>query len=182
MKRRTYIFIALGALALWALVHLFRQEASRGPQIGSFAPDFSLSDLQGQSVSLQSLRGKAVLLNFWASWCGPCQHEMPSLETLYQKYKDRGFVVLGVSLDEDGWAPVKEFLQRVPVSFPIVNDASQSLSENYQTYRVPETFLIDTQGRIVDKIVGPQDYDQAVFYKKVERVLPRASGESATSP
>lgn len=173
MKRRTYIIIALLALALLATVHFIQQESASGPQIGSLAPEFTLPDDHGQNISLRSLRGKAVLLNFWASWCGPCQYEMPSIEALYQKFKDRGLVVLGVSLDEEGWPSVREFLQQVPVSFPIVNDKNQAVSELYETYRVPETYLLDLEGKIVDKIVGPQDYNQEVFFKKVERILPK---------
>jgi peroxiredoxin len=99
---------------------------------------------------------------------------MPSIEALYQKFKDRGFVVLGVSLDEEGWPAIQSFLNEIKISFPIINDKDQSVSELYQTFRVPETYLIDTQGKIVSKIVGPQDYNQEVFFQKVERLLPKS--------
>ncbi len=96
---------------------------------------------------------------------------MPSLEALYQRYKDQGFVIVGVSLDEEGWPVVEGFLKRVPVNFPLLLDTSQSVSDAYQIYRIPESYLIDEAGRIIDKFVGPQDYNQEIFYKKVERAL-----------
>ena len=135
------------------------------------APDFTLPNAQQQAVSLSSLRGKVVLLNFWATWCGPCQGEMPSLEALYRRYQDKDFVVVGVSLDEEGWPAIQEFTKQIPVSFPILLDAQQMISDLYQVYRIPETYLIDSGGKIVDKFVGPQDYDKEVFYRKVERAL-----------
>jgi peroxiredoxin len=142
-----------------------------GPKIGAFAPDFTLSTRDGKTAGLSSFRGKTVLLNFWATWCGPCQQEMPSLEALYQRYKDQGFVIVGVSLDEEGWPVIEGFLKRVPVNFPLLLDASQSVSDAYQIFRIPESYLIDEAGRIIDKFVGPQDYNQEIFYKKVERAL-----------
>ena len=136
------------------------------------APDFTLPNAQQQPIALSSLRGKVVLLNFWATWCGPCQEEMPSLEALYGRYKDKDFVVVGVSLDEEGWSAIQDFTKHIPVSFPILLDTQQAISDLYQVYRIPETYLIDPSGKIIDKFVGPQDYDKEVFYRKVERALP----------
>jgi peroxiredoxin len=171
MLRKILIFAILLALALWALWEGLRPDLGRGPRVGALAPDFTLSDQSQRSLSLSSLKGKVVLLNFWATWCGPCQYEMPSLEALSQKFKNRGLVVLGVSLDEEGWPPIREFLQKVPVTFPILNDAEQKVTELYQTFRIPETYLIDREGRIADKIVGPQDYNEDIFSRKIERLL-----------
>ncbi len=169
---RFILLIVLLGLAIYGVLRGLRHNFVRGPQVGAPAPSFELPDMEGKPISLQALRGKAVLLNFWATWCGPCQYEMPSLESLYQKYKDRGFVVLGVSLDEEGWAPIREFLKHVPVNFPLVNDQAQKVNELYEIYRIPETYLIDPKGIIADKIVGPQDYNAEVFHQKVERLLP----------
>lgn len=176
MNRRIYILLAVAALALWAVLTLLRKDFQSGPDIGQAAPSFQLPGLEGGEISLEKFRGKAVILNFWATWCGPCRHEMPSLEALYQKYKDQGLVVLGVSVDEDGWGPVKEFLQVVPVHFPIALDQEQRVTETYETYRVPETYFIDPEGKIAGKVVGPQDYNQELFFDKVERILPNPSG------
>lgn len=171
MNKRFYLLLAVFALIAWAIVTLFRHDAEVGPERGTQAPQFSLSDREGRQIKLQDYRGKAVLINFWATWCGPCRHEMPSLEQLYKKFEGEGFEIIGISLDEEGWGPVDAFLKVVPVSFPIVLDHEQLVSEKYQTYRIPETYLIDKDGKIADKFVGPQDYNRPVFYKAVERVL-----------
>lgn len=173
MNRRIYFILAAAALALWAIVSMLGKDFQSGPDIGHQAPSFQLAALSGGEKSLAEFRGKAVILNFWASWCGPCREEMPSLEALYQRYKDQGLVVLGVSLDEEGWGPVREFLKVVPVNFPILLDSEQRVTELYETFRIPETYFIDPQGVVAGKVVGPQDYNQEVFFKKVERILPR---------
>jgi len=171
MKWRSILFAALVLIAGAGLYLTLFHRPGTGPKIGAMAPEFSLPAPDGKPVPLQSFRGKIVLLNFWATWCGPCQQEMPSLEALYQRYKDRGFVILGVSLDEEGWPVVEAFLKRVPVTFPLLIDSLQSVSDTYQIFRIPETYLIDAEGKIIDKFVGPQDYNQEIFYKKVERAL-----------
>jgi len=176
MKFRVLLFILLIVVALGGLYFLFSPGIEKGPRLGALAPGFTLQNRQQQSIALSSFRGKAVLLNFWATWCGPCQQEMPSLEALYQRYHDRDFVVLGVSLDEEGWKAVEDFTQQVSVSFLIVLDQAQSVSDIYQVYKIPETYLINPQGKIVDKFVGPQNYDQEIFYQKIERVLPAGGG------
>lgn len=173
MKRRTYIILALLALLAWGVIHILREDFQSGPNIGSLAPDFQLKDLNGQTVSLSDFRGKAVLVNFWASWCGPCREEMPSLEVLYQRFKNRGLVVLGVSADDEGWEPIKQFLKIIPVSFPILLDQDQNVTSRYETFRIPETYFIDPEGRVAGKVVGPHNYNQEVFFKKVERILPK---------
>ncbi len=171
MYRRIFLIVSLLGLAIWAVWYGLRQDLGRGPKIGSLAPDFTLVDQENRPQTLSSFQGKVVLINFWATWCGPCQYEMPSLELLYRKFQGRGLVVLGVSLDEEGWPVIREFLQKVPLSFPVLNDREQQVTELYQTFRIPETYLIDKSGKIADKIVGPQDYNQEVFSQKIERLL-----------
>lgn len=176
MNRRIYILLAAAALALWGIITLLKKDFQTGPDIGHPAPVFQLEALSGEMQSLDAYRGKAVILNFWATWCGPCRDEMPSLEALYRRYQDRGLVVLGVSVDEEGWAPVQEFLKVIPVTFPILLDKEQKVTELYETFRIPETYFINPQGEIAAKVVGPQDYNQEVFFKKVERLLPARPG------
>ena len=173
MKKRFYILLAVLALAAWLSVYILKGDLFRESQLNQTAPNFSLSDAQGKFISLDSLRGQVVLLNFWATWCGPCQEEMPSIEALYQKYRDRGFTVLAVSVDEEGWEAIHAFLKRLPLSFMIVSDQDQSVGDLYKSLRIPETYVIDRDGKIVDKFVGPQDYNQPVFFKKVEKLLPQ---------
>lgn len=171
MKWRILLFALLLGIAGTGLYLTLFHRPQTGPKIGAFAPDFTLPARDGKPTALSSFRGKTVLLNFWATWCGPCQQEMPSLEALYQRYKDRNFVIVGVSLDEEGWSVVDGFLQRVAVTFPLLLDTAQSVSDAYQIFRIPESYLIDETGLIVDKFVGPQDYNQDIFFKKVERAL-----------
>jgi len=175
-QRRFYLILVLFALIGANLIYRYRNTINQGPHVGAYAPGFSLPDRDQKNISLNDLKGKAVLLNFWATWCGPCQSEMPSIEALYQRYRDKGFVVLAVSLDEGGWPDIKNFMKQIPLSFPIVNDSKQKVGDLYQTTGIPETYLIDTEGKITDKFVGPQNYDQEIFFKKVEGLLPKKNG------
>ncbi len=159
------------AVAVWGVLTILKGVHRHGPEIGAAAPEISGKNVAGEEVSLKSFPGKVVLLNFWATWCGPCQEEMPSLERLYQKFKDQGFVVVGLSLDEDGKKSIEAFLTQVPVTFPIVIDETQSSTDRYEVYRIPETYLIDSKGNIADQFIGPQNFDQPVFEDKITRLL-----------
>lgn len=116
-------------------------------EIGQAAPDFTLPDLSGQSVSLQDYSGQVVLINFWASWCGPCREEMPLLEQLSQRYGPMGFTMLGVNVEEDS-SLADRFLQGTPVKFPILYDRENAVSELYDVIAMPTTVLVDRQGNI----------------------------------
>lgn len=111
------------------------------------APDFTLTDANGQSVTLSDLRGQVVMINFWASWCGPCREEMPLLEQIHQRYAALGFTLLGVNVEEDS-TNGQAFLQEHPVSFPILYDPKNNLSKLYDVIAMPSTVLIDRQGNI----------------------------------
>jgi len=111
------------------------------------APDFSLPDKAGSSVSLDDFDGQVVLLNFWASWCGPCREEMPLLVELHQRYEALGFTMLGINVEEDS-AAADAFLRSVPVSFPILYDRENSVSKLYDVIAMPSTVLIGRDGRV----------------------------------
>ena len=121
------------------------------------APDFTLKDADGKAVRLSDYRGKVLLLDFWATWCGPCEMEIPWFIDLQRKEKDRGFAVLGVSMDDEGWAVVKPFASRMGVNYRIVmgNDFTSQLYGGVDS--LPLTFLIDREGRIADVHVGLAD-------------------------
>lgn len=118
------------------------------------APDFTLKDANGRSVKLSDYRGKVVLLNFWATWCGPCKIEIPWFVEFEDEYKDRGFAVLGVSMDEDGWDAVKPFVARAKVNYRILlgNDSVALLYGGVNS--LPTSFLIDRDGKIATVHVG----------------------------
>lgn len=109
--------------------------------------DFTLSDLQGKSWNLKDLRGKVVLLNFWATWCPPCRKEMPDLEALYRKFKDQGFVVLAIS-DEDA-AKVNPFLTERDITYPILLDPGRKVNEQFEIEGIPKSFVYDRAGKLV---------------------------------
>ena len=111
------------------------------------APPFSLPDGTGQTVSLDDYKGQVVLINFWASWCGPCRQEMPLLEELHQRYEPLGFTLLGINVEEDSGLADK-FLQATPVSFPILYDRESSVSKAYDVIAMPTTVILDREGRV----------------------------------
>jgi thiol-disulfide isomerase/thioredoxin len=124
------------------------------PKFPRPAPAMSLSDLQGNSLRA-SLRGKVVLVDFWATWCAPCQKSMPELQAIHDKYASRGFSVVGVSIDEDGDAKVKKFIAKKKITYPIAIDSKKAPTwEKYRVKSVPAAFLVDRDGRIVAQWTG----------------------------
>ena len=111
------------------------------------APDFALAAKDGGQVSLSGLEGQVVMVNFWASWCGPCRQEMPHLEALHQRYSSLGFTLLGVNVDKDS-ADAEEFLDETPVTFPILFDPESAVSELYDVIAMPTTVLVDRNGNM----------------------------------
>ncbi len=111
------------------------------------APDFTLKSRDGKNVRLSELRGQVVMINFWASWCGPCRQEMPHLEAIHKEYVDYGFTLLGVNVDEKQESAEK-LLAQIPVSFPILFDPSSSVSKQYNVDAMPTTILIDRDGNL----------------------------------
>jgi peroxiredoxin len=111
------------------------------------APDFTLKSRSGENIKLSELRGNVVMVNFWASWCGPCRQEMPLLQQLYDRYQGMGFTLLGVNVDEDP-AAAQKMLKEIPVNFPILYDSSNKVSKQYQVKAMPSTFMVDRDGNI----------------------------------
>lgn len=135
-------------------------------EIGDKAPEFELAG----GVRLADYRGKLVLLNFWATWCPPCVAEMPSLNNLYERFREDGLVVLGVSVDEEEEI-YDRFLERWGVSFPTVRDPERTVSVRYGTMKYPETYLIDRQGVVIRKYIGPENWGQPEIVNYVRSVL-----------
>ncbi|HMK66103.1 MAG TPA: TlpA disulfide reductase family protein [Thermodesulfobacteriota bacterium] len=129
-----------------------------GPRIGEAAPDFRLSALGGKSVSLSDYKGKVVFLNIWASWCPPCREEMPSMEALYNKLKGMPFEMIAVSIDQSGEETVGSFAAQFGLTFPVLLDPESKTYRLYGLTGVPETFIVDKNGVIIQKIIGPQDW------------------------
>jgi peroxiredoxin len=184
-RRALGIAITAGAIALVSVQFLgaageragaMREEACRAlapdplpPMLrgGQDAPDFELADSQGKTWSLKSLRGRPVLLNFWATWCPPCVEEMPSMEALARRLGDRA-VVLAVSVDED-WETVKKFFSQ-GTDLPVLLDTSKEFPKKYGTEKYPETFLIDSQGKVRHAFINKRNWGAAEAALCVESV------------
>jgi peroxiredoxin len=137
MRNRIAAIVAALTVALPALA---------GPS-GAPAPTFTLAARSGQEVSLSQYKGQVVMLNFWASWCGPCRQEMPLLESIYRKYNKMGFTMIGVNVEPDSNA-ANEWLKATPVSFPILYDRDSKVSKLYDVSGMPSTVIIDRTGRL----------------------------------
>jgi peroxiredoxin len=111
------------------------------------APDFTLKSVEGENLKLSEYRGEVVLINFWASWCGPCRQEMPVLSALHDKYKSLGFTVLGVNVEEDS-TRARKLLQEMSVSFPVLLDSESVVSKQYDVVAMPSTVLVDRNGNM----------------------------------
>lgn len=143
-----------------------------GDDVSSPAPDFTLFDMNNQSHSLSSFRGKVVLVNFWASWCIQCLDEMPSLDELYRHFAQKGLVVLGITIDRDR-ETVLNVLNKTSVSYPVLVDKDGNVFiEAYTVTRLPTTFVIDSNGLIIKKMVGGTDYMNKTFIRFLEETLP----------
>lgn len=147
---------------------LYVYQGPERTQVGSMAPSFSAAS-RSTSVKLEDYRGQVVLLNFWATWCPPCVHEMPSLEGLHQRLKGKSFKILAVSVDEGGWAAIDRFLKQFPVTLDILLDARGDVSSLYGTYQLPESFLIDKNGVIIRKYVGPRDWMDPSIISEIQK-------------
>jgi peroxiredoxin len=116
-------------------------------ELSGAAPDFTLQSRGGEQISLSELRGDVVMINFWATWCGPCREEMPHLEALHQRYSDLGFTLLGVNVEEDSRLS-DQFLAETPVTFDILFDPQNGVSELYDVVAMPSTVLVDRAGNM----------------------------------
>ncbi len=133
------------------------QERS-GVRIGGPAPDFQLRNLDGQPVALSSYQGRVVMLNFWATWCGPCRIEMPAMEQLYREFPRRDFEILAVSTDAQGPSVTRPFRDELSLTFPILHDSDFRIGLMYGTRTLPMTFLVNRRGIITHRIFGARDW------------------------
>ena len=144
---------------------------------GSQAANFNLETLDGTTVSLQSLRGKVVFLNVWATWCEPCREEMPSMQTLYDDFKgNKDFVMLAVSQDTKGRASVAPYVAKNGYHFTILLDPENKISETYDVSGVPETFIIDRKGQIVAHHMGAFDWSRPDVRDALQQLLDSKQG------
>ncbi len=173
MKLKTLLvaLIALAVVGLWAGFSAADAPEAPGDQ-KTKALDFTLKDINGKEVSLKDYRGKVVLINVWATWCGPCVHEIPDLVKLHQRYKDQNFEVLGIYVQSNE-AQVKKMVQHFKMEYPVLAATPDALAKLPSINAIPRTFVLDTSGRIVEDVTGMQNlekFEQLILkhLKKVE--------------
>jgi peroxiredoxin len=164
----TPVVLGLVALALWVALEAPTPYLET-PKTSEEVPNFTFS-LNNASQELTDLRGQVVVLNFWASWCPPCVAEMPSLERLHRQFEGRGLMVLGISVDEDLNA-YESFLRGQGITFPNYRDPDRRISSLYGTFMYPETYIIDTEGKLVRKVIGPLEWDDPQVVEFLDRVV-----------
>ena len=170
MKRKLKTGAALAFVAALVVIFIHPSYRNGAPSLhGQAAKDFSLT-FDGKPAQLSDLRGKVVLLNFWASWCQPCVDEAASLNALQKKIAPMGGTILGVSVDDDP-ASYEQFLNTYNVDYPTYRDASKQIPLSYGTTMYPETYVIDRDGRIDSKIIGPQDWTSPAMMAYLDSVL-----------
>lgn len=169
-----WILPALALLLVFVYGFLTREPAdsdNSAPRIGKSLADFTLPDLQGRPVQLAALRGKVVFVNVWATWCPPCVEEMPTIQQLYERLHGQGLEILAVSLDALGAQVVAPFMQSHRLSFPTLLDTKNLVQRLYRTTGVPESFIVDKRGILVEKVVGPRDWVHPQRLAQFERLL-----------
>lgn len=168
--RRT--LIASGLFFLVACAKSDAPVASGKIEVGEVAPAYAATTMAGDSVSIAALRGKVVLLNVWATWCGPCRKEIPELRALHTTYKDRGLELIGVSVDTEGTdETIEEFLKEFKMDYPIWRDPNEAVSATFRMAGVPATFLIDRRGVIRWKAIGAVEPGDSTLTAAIEKAI-----------
>ena len=174
-RRISYALILILGLG-WILVSADKTGTSTSgkipaPQQGFLAPDFELKTTEGETIKLSELRGQAVLVNLWATWCPPCRAEMPAIEKVYNDYKDQGFVVLAVNMTyQDTFADIAPFIDEYSLTFPILLDETSEVGTAYQLRSLPSSFFIDRDGIIREVVIGGP-MAEALLRTRVEEIL-----------
>jgi peroxiredoxin len=183
--------LLLGAAVVFVAVAVVLMSDVGAPPVvrGTMAPEFRLQRLATADaepsgagvIALSDLRGRVVLVNFWATWCEPCESEMPAMERLYDALPRDTFELIAVSIDDDP-AAVEAFQGRYRLSFPIVLDSDQAVYRSYQTMGVPESLLIDREGRIVERYVGPRAWDADEYVERIRALTGAPSAPPGSAP
>lgn len=176
IQRRIFYLIVLILGLAWIFVSADKSGSSTAgkipaPQKGFLAPDFELKALTGETIKLSDLRGQAVLINLWATWCPPCREEMPTLEKMYKEYKDQGLVILGVNMTyQDDPEAVLPFVQKYGLTFPILLDETGQVGNAYQLKSLPSSYFIKRDGLINEVVIGGP-MAEALLRTRIESIL-----------
>lgn len=170
---RFFLLLVMIGLIGFALYYVMGEGQPKKPKVGDIAPNFQLSTLDGQQMSLQQLKGKAVILNFWGSWCEPCRTEMPALTEVYQQYRKADLMVIGINIAETD-VTVMQFVKQYKLNFPIWMDRDREVVERYRIGPIPSTYFIDPNGRISYIREGPLQLNE--LKKILLPILPQPQG------
>jgi peroxiredoxin len=164
--KKTSLFILMGCVALLIVACGDYQVAT----VGKPAPHFDTVDMNGEVWSLSKQKGHVVFLNFWATWCEPCREEMPSMQRLYAKLPKDKFQMVAL-YNKDSPAAVKKFITKLGITLPILNDEQNIIGQRYGLTGLPETFIIDKQGVIREKFIGPAEWDSQQFVEMIQKYI-----------
>lgn len=179
-SNRLYRSIFFGAILTLSLVWILTSRVPAdstsirriaAPHQGFISPDFSLPSYDGEEISLSELKGRPVVMNFWATWCPPCRAEMPAMQRVFRDYEDRGLIVLAVnSINQDSLNAVGEFIEQYGLTFPILLDDQGVVANEYQIRSLPTTFFIDSKGVIREIVIGGP-MSEALLRSRIENML-----------
>lgn len=166
---RTIILLLLGAALVFALYTNFTKDKNESLRKGSDAPNFVLTDMEGKEHKLSDYKGKGVFLNFWGTYCKPCEYEMPYMENQYKNFKDQGVEILAVNVGESDYA-VNNFITKHDLTFPVMIDKGREVENAYSVDILPVSFLVDKEGKVIDIITGALTEES--IQKHMERIKP----------
>ncbi|MDM5285226.1 thiol-disulfide oxidoreductase ResA [Peribacillus frigoritolerans] len=166
---RTIILLLLGAALVFALYTNFTKDKNESLRKGSDAPNFVLTDMEGKEHKLSDYKGKGVFLNFWGTYCKPCEYEMPYMENQYKNFKGQGVEILAVNVGESDYA-VNNFITKHDLTFPVMIDKGREVENAYRVDILPVSFLVDKEGKVIDIITGALTEES--IQKHMERIKP----------
>ncbi|SIQ35280.1 Peroxiredoxin [Peribacillus simplex] len=166
---RTIILLLLGAALVFALYTNFTKDKNESLRKGSDAPNFVLTDMEGKEHKLSDYKGKGVFLNFWGTYCKPCEYEMPYMDNQYKNFKGQGVEILAVNVGESDYA-VNNFITKHDLTFPVMIDKGREVENAYRVDILPVTFLVDKEGKVIDIITGALTEES--IQKHMERIKP----------
>jgi cytochrome c biogenesis protein CcmG/thiol:disulfide interchange protein DsbE len=173
-KKKIAFLVVLVVLIILFIAGWFVMDRPTGNKVitsGDRAPEFRLKTIEGGSVSLADLRGKVVMVHFWATWCPPCVEEIPTLDKLYRALGGKEFLLFAVSEDEGGAGAVASFMQQNKLNLPVLLDTGGDVARLYGTYKLPETYIIDRQGVVRYKAIGPRDWTHPSNWQVLQKIL-----------
>jgi len=163
------ILLSSGQIAF--ATDLFTDMDVKTPKVRMQAPTFALPDLNGHEIKLSDFKGKVVLLNFWATWCTPCREEMPGMQTLWERSREKGFVILAVAADRGSKKQVADFAQELTLTFPILLDPDGKVRNRYEVEMLPMSYLIGRDGRISGRVIGSKAWASQEAFALIEHLL-----------